>query len=115
GANTNVQFNNSGSFGGDANLSWDSTAAVLTIGNGSVNTVLNSTSFSSNASTNGHLMFPGGLILNWGWVKAGTAGATATFEKSYTTNAFSVVSVANASVTVNIPSWTATGANIVTT
>jgi hypothetical protein len=44
GSNTQIQFNNSGSFGGDANLTFDKTTAILTIsntisiGNSTVNT-----------------------------------------------------------------------------
>jgi hypothetical protein len=44
GANTTIQFNDSGSFGGDALFAWDKTAAGLMIGNSSVNTVINAVS-----------------------------------------------------------------------
>lgn len=43
GSNTYIQFDNSGSFAGDANLSWNYTSALLTVGNTTVNLVANST------------------------------------------------------------------------
>lgn len=48
GSNTNIQFNDSGSFGADALLVWDKLAEALTVGNASVNVVVNSSTISLN-------------------------------------------------------------------
>jgi hypothetical protein len=54
GSNTQLQFNDSAAFGGSSSLTFDKTTVVLSVGNSTVNTTINSTSFSgtSNNSTN---------------------------------------------------------------
>jgi trimeric autotransporter adhesin len=54
GANTQIAFNNSGVEAGDANLTWSTTNAKLTVGNSTVFTTVNSTAFSgvANNATN---------------------------------------------------------------
>lgn len=54
GANTNLQFNDSGTFAGDASLDWDKVGKALTVGNSTVNVVVNSTNIAvgSNAAIN---------------------------------------------------------------
>ena len=44
GSNTQIQFNNSGAFGADANFTFDTATDVLTVGNSTVNAAINSTS-----------------------------------------------------------------------
>jgi hypothetical protein len=47
GSNTSVQYNDSGSFGGDANFTWNKTTQILTATNGMVSKVFNSTATGS--------------------------------------------------------------------
>jgi len=51
GSNTYIQYNSSGSFGGDANLTWTTDSGLLTIGNSTINVLANSTSVSVGNST----------------------------------------------------------------
>ena len=44
----------------------------------------------SSATANGYASLPGGLVLNWGWVSAGSSSGTVSFSSPYTTNAFSI-------------------------
>jgi hypothetical protein len=57
GSNTQIQFNDSGSFGADPLLFWNKTDEALYIGNSTVNTVANSTVIGWNGDTT---MFRGG-------------------------------------------------------
>jgi len=50
GANTQLQFNNSGAFGGDANLVWNTTTGTLSIGNSTVVSTINSTVYNGTAN-----------------------------------------------------------------
>ncbi len=54
GANTNIQFNNTGSFGGSANLTWDNTGRLMTIAG-----LLNNPSL---AVTSGYIQSDGGFL-----------------------------------------------------
>ena len=51
GSNTQLQFNDSGATGADANLLWYKDTAVLSVGNSTVNATMNSTSFKVSNST----------------------------------------------------------------
>jgi hypothetical protein len=56
GSNTQIQFNDSGSFAGDANLTFIKTSGTLVLGNSTINNVSNSTaSVISNSTTNASL------------------------------------------------------------
>lgn len=44
GANTQIQFNNSGAFGADADFTWDNVNNIMSLGNSTVNTVINTSS-----------------------------------------------------------------------
>lgn len=48
GSNTNIQFNDSGSFGADALLVWNKIAEALMVGNSTINVVANSSTISIN-------------------------------------------------------------------
>ena len=49
GSNTQIQFNDSGTMGSTSNLTFDKTTGAISVGNSSVNTVINSSSVSVNA------------------------------------------------------------------
>lgn len=57
GANTQIQFDDSAAFGGDANLTWVKTSGLLTVGNSTVNVQVNSTSFTSLQSQEADVVF----------------------------------------------------------
>ena len=81
-------------------------SSSLKIGNSTVNTTVNSSSVTitsnsgltvgnSQNSANGFTFLPNGFKINWGWVSANSTDGNATFFSAFTTNAYSVIAVAN--------------------
>ena len=72
GSNTQIQYNNGGSFGGDANLTWSSSTAMLTIASSSGSFLLGTSTLPANAlfvvATSSNIL----TILNNGKVGVGT-------------------------------------------
>jgi hypothetical protein len=63
GANTQLQFNDSGAFGADANLSFDKATATFIVGNSTINAIANSTTIKlSNSTSNTTLTIPSAAI-----------------------------------------------------
>ena len=72
GANTEIQFNDSGSFGASNNYTFDKVSIKLTIGNTTVNTTINSTSLTlkslianGSVGTSGQILTSNGTGLYW--------------------------------------------------
>lgn len=89
-----------------------STAIVntsITVGNTSVNTIINSSSVSiqsnnglilgnSTNAANGYTYLPNGFKMNWGWVSANSTDGNVTFSSAFTTNAYVVTATSNSVV-----------------
>jgi hypothetical protein len=74
GSNTQIVFNNSGSQGTDATFTWNTASEYLTIGNGSVNAVLNSTAYVA-----------GNAYINTTTLAVGNAGSVFVGNATYNT------------------------------
>lgn len=96
GANTQVQFNDSGTFAGDATLTWDKGAKVLLLGNSTVNNALTSAALNLNGGAivvNSLGAFIGGNVnvgLS-GWVIGNSTVNAFSNSSSFTFNAGAVV------------------------
>src|SRR3989344_4568560 len=86
GANTNVQFNNAGAFGGSANFFWDNTnsrlgiTGELTMGNYETGAAFDIGSIAVNYPGNNNLSWPGGFATNI--VLSGLDATTISFHDS---------------------------------
>lgn len=95
GSNTQIQYNNSGVFAGAASFTFDQAAVVLAIGNTTVNTTVNSTSFSGTANN-------ASFLLTKTWVAPGAIGSTTANTGAFTT----LSTTSNVSVsTINATAW----------
>ena len=73
----------------------------LTVGNATVNTVINSTAITlgtATAAANGTTTLPNGLRMNWGWVAANSTVGAVTFTTAFTANAYVVLATSNSAV-----------------
>jgi len=93
---------------------------ALTVGNATINVVVNSTAVSigtATAAANGFVNLPNGLKMNWGWVSANATVGAVTFTSAYVTNAYNVTATSNSAVATYgaaVTAWTKTGATILT-
>ena len=81
GSNTEIQFNNSGSLGANSNFKFDSATTLLTVGNSTVNTTVNSiavtaTKIIANGAfgSNGQVLTSNGTAMYWGTSGGGGSG-----------------------------------------
>ena len=93
GATTDIQFNDSGNFAGNANFTYDSSAVRLTVGNTTVNTQVNSTavvvkSIVANGSTgsSGQFLTSNGTGIYWSTASGGGGGGEVVSSVSSNTN-----------------------------
>ena len=104
GSNTQVQFNNSGAFGGDADFTYDSTNNVLTIGKAVIGSQFGGTALTSNDVAN-----PLYIV---GANKTGTGGTAQTIEIVGGSGAGTNNNGGNLSISSGAKSGTGTDGNI---
>ena len=90
GNNTEIQFNNSGSLGANSNFKFDSATTLLTVGNSTVNTTVNSTAVTATKiiangafGSNGQVLISNGTVMYWG---TGGGGGSGLVRDSFTAN-----------------------------
>jgi len=110
GSNTQIQFNDSGTMGSTSNLTFDKTTGAISVGNSSVNTVINSSSVSVNA------IFATGTV-NAASLKVGSdfiANVTAAYANAiFVTNLVNAASfTVGSNFIANTTHTTFTGANV---
>jgi hypothetical protein len=96
GANTNVQFNDSGALGGSAGFTFNKTTNNVLVANAltvSSNTLTLGTSI---IAGNGSTWLPNGLLMQWGWIFANTTVGSVTFATAFPVGIFSMVATSNA-------------------
>jgi hypothetical protein len=85
GSNTQIQFNDSGSLGASAGFTFDKTSNTITVGNSTVNSSINSTTFSGTSNNSTYL--GGSSIGNiQGWISSNSSAAYSNAVSTLTTN-----------------------------
>jgi hypothetical protein len=138
GLDTQIQYNNAGSMGASANLTYSFGSNILkvsntsgsanvqptqvVVGNSSVYTTVGATlartgsnTFTlgtSSAAANGYTFLPNGILMQWGWVASNSSVGNITFPVAFPTAIFSYQATSNSTVAANLVSIIAANTTI---